>query len=392
VAQKTPALTERQLQRWGLIEVFLHRLTTQLNTTPVDPTWSDPKRQLQLAEYLGLFLLGLLNPVVKTMRALCAASQLERVQEEICARPVSLGSFSEAQAVVDPQLLHAVYDGLLTERQNAEPKFGDARLKKYAPVLTAVDSTLWHVLPRMSWAVWRHQSQTQRAARLHVKFRLLTHELSQAALTPGRACERAQWRRWIKRGEFYVGDRYFGEDYRLLGQLPGQGCSYVVRLRQEARWTVEQELELSAAARAAGGVWQGWVRLGHRGAGPRVRLVQVAAEPEPLYLVTNVAAEELAAELIALIYRYRWPVELFFRWLKCILGCRHWLAESEAGVTLQVYLALIAAQLLLLSSGGRRPNRRQMELIQMYLMGWARAEELVAGLARLGAVAPAQKS
>ena len=374
---ESPPLTAQQLQRWGLIEVFLERLAAQ--EYPLAASWQDPKRQLQLAEYLGLFLFGLLNPAVKTMRALCAASQLERVQEEICGRPVSLGSFSEAQAVVDPQLLQDVYASLQVETERRQ-RLGDPRLQKYAPVLTAVDSTLWHVLPRLSWAVWRHQGTTQRAARLHVKFRILTQEISDMQVTPGRDCERAQWRRWAKPGEFYVGDRYYGEHYALLDQLAQMGCSFVVRLRQEARWVVQEELPLTETDRLASVVWSGWVRLGERGTGPRVRLVQVLGEEEPLFLVTNTPPEELAAELIGLIYRYRWQVELFFRWLKCILGCRHWLAESQSGVATQVYLALIAAQLLLLLGGQRRPNKRQLELIQMYLMGWATVDELVAGL------------
>jgi len=41
-----------------------------------------------------------------------------------------------------------------------------------------------------------------------------------------------------------------------------------------------------------------------------------------------------------------------------------------------VYLALIAAQLLVLYRG-ERPNRRQMEAIQFYLMGWATLDELL---------------
>jgi IS4 transposase len=55
---------------------------------------------------------------------------------------------------------------------------------------------------------------------------------------------------------------------------------------------------------------------------------------------------DLEAELVALAYRYRWSVDLFFRWLKSILGCRHWLSESAAGVAIQVYVALIASVLL----------------------------------------------
>jgi len=59
-----------------------------------------------------------------------------------------------------------------------------------------------------------------------------------------------------------------------------------------------------------------------------------------------VEPQSLPAELVVLLYRRRWQVELFFRWLKCLLGCKRWLAESRQGATLQIYLALIAAVLL----------------------------------------------
>ena len=83
----------------------------------------------------------------------------------------------------------------------------------------------------------------------------------------------------------------------------------------------------------------------------------------------------MAPELVALIYRYRWQIELFFKWIKCVLGCRHWLAESQAGVTLQVYCALIASVLLVLWTGSK-PTKRQWEALQLYWMGWATLEEL----------------
>ncbi|PIX16969.1 hypothetical protein COZ71_05810, partial [Candidatus Desantisbacteria bacterium CG_4_8_14_3_um_filter_40_12] len=44
---------------------------------------------------------------------------------------------------------------------------------------------------------------------------------------------------------------------------------------------------------------------------------------------------DLSAEVIALIYRYRWQVELFFRWFKCILGCTHLISLSKNGVSIQ---------------------------------------------------------
>ena len=67
--------------------------------------------------------------------------------------------------------------------------------------------------------------------------------------------------------------------------------------------------------------------------------------------------------------------------MKCILGCRHWLAGSSRGVAIEIYLALIAALLLQLYSG-RRPDRRMMELIQLYLLGVASNQDLQAGWQR----------
>ncbi|MBE0545573.1 MAG: transposase, partial [Verrucomicrobia bacterium] len=105
---------------------------------------------------------------------------------------------------------------------------------------------------------------------------------------------------------------------------------------------------------------------------------------------TNLTVAKASAELVGLIYRRRWSIELFFRWIKCILGCRHFFAESPEGVALQLYLALIAA-VLFQQYSGRRPGQREMELIQMYLLGWASAAKLVALLQKYSARPSARK-
>ena len=99
-------------------------------------------------------------------------------------------------------------------------------------------------------------------------------------------------------------------------------------------------------------------------------------------LATN--ALDLPAELIAIAYRYRWQIELFFRWLKCVLGCKHLLSESRNGVTLQVYCGIIAALLIGLWVGVK-PNKRTYEMLCLYLSGWATAEEVERHLAKLQA-------
>lgn len=376
-------IREVELEQWKLLQPFHDLLQQAVAHRGLPPSWHDPQRLLTHSQYLALALFGLLNPVVRTMRGLCAASQLPRVQQQVCARPVSLGSFSEAQHVVEPALLEEVFRELSTQ---VHGRGGDPRLAQRPWQI--IDSTLWEALPRMHWALWRTQGSRQQAVRLHVSFHLLEDKPVRAVLTEGRRCERAVWRTQWERGAAYVGDRYYGQDYRLLDELTAYQCHYVLRLRDEAVVTVEDELPLSAADRAAGVVRQAWARLGcnaryRRG---RVRVLWLATTAGALVLVTNQPPAELSAELVALLYRYRWTVELFFRWLKCILGQRHWLAESPRGVATQVYLALIAALLLQLYSG-RRPTKRMMELLQFYLLGWATEEDLVAALQRSAASA-----
>jgi hypothetical protein len=70
---------------------------------------------------------------------------------------------------------------------------------------------------------------------------------------------------------------------------------------------------------------------------------------------------------------------LFFRWFKCILGCQHLLSTCQNGVTIQVYLALIAS-LLIVQWTGHKPTKRTFEMLCLYFQGWASAGELVAHL------------
>lgn len=374
-----PILTESQLHRWRLVEDFRQRLQQVLQ--PIQgghPSWADPQRRLLYLDYLSLYLFGLLNPVVRTMRGLCSASRLSRVRQEICSRPVSLGSFSEAQHLLDPALLEKVFVDLSDELHQPGPVDRSIQIRGWM----AHDGTLWRALPRMSWALYGGGRGSQsRAVKLHLSFHVLEDKPVRATVRRGKDCERAVWQEHWRSGDAYIGDRYFGENYRLLDQLTQRQCAYVLRLREQSVITVEQELAVSLADRAAGVVRQAWAHLGVRTRSGRVRVVWVQAEGHELILVTNLSPEELAAEQVSLLYRKRWQVELFFRWIKCILGCRHWLAESPEGVSLQVYLALIAALLLQLYTGSR-PSKRMMELIQFYLTGVATLEELTEGLHR----------
>jgi hypothetical protein len=380
VAKPELQFSDQDLHHWKVIEVFRSALVKAVQDKELHSGFQDPDRLVKHADYLSLFLFGLFNPVVKTMRAVCAASQLKRVQAEVCQRPVSLASFSEAQHLVNPAHLERVFKELCQQL----PSSGSGGQKLTWEQWFARDSSVFAALPRMAWALYGggHEGAPNRAVRLHLNFNVLADQPALAEVTIGRICERKSWEAQWERGAGYVGDRYFSKNYQLFGRLADKGCAYVLRLAEEATITVLEALEVSPADRQEGVVRQAWCRLGKgEFESVKVRVVWIEGPQSALMLVTNLSPEALPAEMVSMLYRRRWQIECFFKWLKCLLKCGHWLAESQAGVSLQLYLALIAAVLLQLCLG-RRPNKRMLELIQLHQMGYATTQEVIAGLKR----------
>lgn len=344
-----------------------------------------PKRLLEEEDYLCGFLFAQFNPVIDSMRALCASSHFRRVQEEVCSRPISLGSFSEAQSVFGYERLEKVFEELVSQKLKREAAGGNKTQRDRARgVLRVVDSSVFRAVPRMEWAEWRHQyTKTQRAVRLHLKFNLFDQEPAEVSITEGKKCERKALNAMVRKGEFYVGDRYYGRDYRFLEKLDQAGCGYIMRLYENTHMKVEETLVLDEEDKAAGVVSDQIVRLGSRERwhlGPvRVIRIEKSTLQEPVMIVTNrLEAGVFSAALAAEIYRQRWSIELFFRWLKCILkkpGPYHWMAQSAQGVAIQLYCGLIAA-LLLSRRLGKLPSKRTMEMLHFHALGYLSTSEL----------------
>jgi hypothetical protein len=372
--------TVKDLQSLKVLQRFREVLEQVLAEHPAweHRSFEDPKRRLLLGDYLCLLLLALYNPVARSLRALAKASRWPRLQAMFGVGPVSLGSFSEAQHLVNPALL----EHLFTEFAQALPDLEALPPKLRGLQWLARDGSLFAALPRMTWALYGggKVGHVNNAVRLQVSFSLLKDGPVQATITPGKNCERATLLEDLVPGGAYVGDRHFAGSYNFLNLLSRKGCRYVIRHRDYGlEPEVEEELPVSAAEQAAGIQRQAWVRLGRTKRGnltERLRMIWlVGVSGEAMELLTNLPPEELGAADAALLYKQRWQIEYFFRWVKCLLGCGHWLAESPQGVTTQLYLALIGAVLLQLDLG-RRPSKRVWELFQAYLTGWVDADEL----------------
>jgi hypothetical protein len=342
-------------------------------------------RRLHYDQYAALLLFYFFNPILTSLRGLQQASALDKVQQRLGCGRTALGSLSEASRVFDPELLRPLL-GELAAR--ARPVLTGKEVEALA-TLTAVDGSFWRGLPRMAWALWLDREH--RGAKLHLHFDVLKGVPVDATLTPAACSEPDQLRAMLQPGRLYVIDRGYA-GYELFADILRAGSSFVGRLKEDAAFTVQEERPLTAAARAAGVIRDVVVsKLGsdhHKDVlGQPVRLVWVATgkrradgTEEVLLLCTDQL--DLPAELVALAYKYRWQVELFFRWFKCILGARHLIAQSENGLTLQLYAGLIASLLISVRTG-TKPTKRTFEMVCWYLSGWASLEELDAHIARL---------
>jgi len=361
------------LQGFKIVKKFKEILERTNSHNLPTPTERDSRRTLSQSDYFSLFLFTYLNPVLKSMRSLCDASQLEKISQNVCSSPVSPASFSEAQTLFDPQLLLEVIQCLAAQ---FKPEFGDKRIWELCKELVAVDGTLIRALPRMAWALW--QDEQHRSAKLHLHYSVLRQTVINASVTNAKSCERVELAKLIEEEFLYTADRYYGGDYSFFENFEKKNAYFVIRIRNDAVIHEIESLPITEDDRKVGVVWDKKIHLGDikDPKGP-YRAILVKAWDKEILILTNLW--DIPAELVSIIYLYRWKIEDFFKWIKCNLQCRHLLAESKQGVTIQVYLAIIASLLLFLALG-HRPRKRELELIQMYSIGWATVDELYRGL------------
>jgi hypothetical protein len=360
-------------------------------------------RQLHFDEYCLLLLLFLFNPVVTSLRGLQQASELKKVQRKLGCRRASLGSLSESTAVFDPELLKRIIDELGSKLQPIQ-NVGRGYVQH---ALTAVDGSVVKTLATITEAAYlkNHHGQSKSAWRLHAHFDIDHHVPRRIDVTrglnSGNTDEKYVLRKALQADHCYVMDRWYAE-FLLLNDIHAIKSSYVCRIRDNSVYDVIEERPLSDEACQADVMFDGIVQLGvssKPGKRPNhpTRLILVKTNPRTerghlrggrgkspsdgiLRIVTDLL--DVPAEVIADIYRHRWMVEIFFRFLKHILGCRHLLSQDPVGIEIQAYMAIIACMLISLWTG-RAPTLRTYEMICHYFTGLADEEELLAHIEKL---------
>lgn len=366
-------------------------------------------RELHYDQYCLMVLLYLFNPICSSLRAVQQASELKNVQKKLGCGRAALGSLSEAATVFDPERLIGIIGELSDRlpRSLHDARSRDEKLNGLAGTLTLVDATLVTAMPRIMQASVRSRRGESGTVkwRLHTHFEVDRHVPSRIDVTPnggGDHDERAVLNRTLEPDRLYVMDRGYAK-FKLFNDIAAMGSSYVCRLRDNSVYTVEEDRPLTDADRAENVVSDQIVKFGKPTSGATnpiahpVRLVIVKIKPHVskgkyqggssgvdsdgfLRIATNLL--DVPAEIIAILYAYRWTIEIFFRQFKHLLGCRHLLSHSQNGIEIQTYCAIIACLLIALWTG-RQPTKRTHEMLCFHIQGWATTDELEAHLAKL---------
>jgi IS4 transposase len=160
----------------------------------------------------------------------------------------------------------------------------------------------------------------------------------------------------IEPGATYVFDLGY-YDYRWWADLSDAGCRIVTRFKKNTPLDLIEELDVPKNGAILSD------RIGFlptRQAGSRknpmsdaVREVRVKTETGKVLRILSNDLDASAAE-IADLYKRRWAIELFFRWIKQTLKIRHFLGTSRNAVRIQIAVALIAFVLLRLAQATQK--------------------------------------
>lgn len=186
----------------------------------------------------------------------------------------------------------------------------------------------------------------------------------------------------IEPGATYAFDLGF-YDYGFWAKLDEAGCRFVTRLKKNTPLAVVHENE---PPRGTNIVTDKIGFLPQRLASCRSNPMQAAVREVCVVLDTGkilrIVTNDLdaPADEVAALYKQRWDIELFFRWVKQTLRIKHFFGRSENAVRIQIAVALIAFLILRLAQAANKIVRSPLEfahLIRANLMHRRRIDQLL---------------
>jgi Transposase DDE domain/Domain of unknown function (DUF4372) len=161
----------------------------------------------------------------------------------------------------------------------------------------------------------------------------------------------------------YVFDRGY-YDYNWYDSLTSQKIRFVTRSIDYATMTEEEVLSVDLAKN----IYDTKIILGSTPSHNRTRyeyreIMTFDKAEEPFTLITNIF--DLSMEDIIAIYKRRWDIEVFFKWIKQNLKIKKWIGHNENAVKIQVYTALISYLLVYILKKDTVSNLSMLTVIRI---------------------------
>jgi hypothetical protein len=289
-------------------------------------------------------------------------------------RPVSRSTLADANALRPNAVFGELFATMVAQAQR-----GLRRAVGEAVYL--IDST--GIRLRGLGAEWARFSAQACGAKVHVIYDADADRPIYAAVTASRVNDITVAQTMpIEAGATYVFDLGY-YDYRWWARLDGAGCRIVTRFKSSTPLHVTASLPVPRGTNILsdriGLLPQRQARNRRNPFGDPVREIRVRTETgKVLRIMTNDL--DASAQDIADLYRRRWAIELFFRWVKQTLKIRHFLGTSENAVRIQIAVALIAFLLLRLAQAAQKTIQSPLafaRLVRANLMHRRRIDQLI---------------
>jgi Transposase DDE domain len=339
-------------------------------------------RELFLDDVFVAYLLAFFNPALRTLRTLEDFSQTRQAQKHLSLAKLCKSTLSDFNKLADPTRLQPILDHLRRDvLKPGQAKAAEPLAALHRQIL-AVDGTFLKAAAAVTWAIRRRGSKTGARLDFHVDVATWLPEL--IVIPEGGEGEARTALDTITPGAIHVYDRGIFS-FELIEAHPPKKADFVMRIREPGLRVPKLETvetrELTQEARDAGVVSDRLVRLvgsDHRKP-PNLVLREVVIVPaddpgNPVHLLTTLL--DLDASVIGLLYRHRWQIELFFRWMKSYARFDHLISHTREGVLLNFYVAVIGVTLMYLHTG-RRPSKYLFIMLGMVASGSACLEEIM---------------
>jgi IS4 transposase len=290
--------------------------------------------------YLKLFLHAQIHQR-DGLREIAADVLSKGFQRELGFQSISASQLSRKHNQVDSGLLEQVFMELVLRiRQSTTP----TSLRKDFRIIDS--TTIGLCLQTYKWAEFR---KTKAGIKLHFRLAYMDDDTvvpEKVILTPAKKNDRTQLDALVDEvGLTYVFDRGY-LDYARFDDYCDRGVFFVTRTKKNA---VIRPIESFALPADSGVLTDEMVYVGT----PQKRMENVLrlihsvdSEGNPVAILTN--RFDLSADEIGQIYRERWAIETFFKWMKQHVRIKTFYGTSEQAVMNQVWMALIAFCLLVL--------------------------------------------